>query len=118
MLVHANPTAAMPHERTLRAPVRTRTLRLTIDCFVTRAALTEVVYTLESYYRSARVDVGRALDALLSLQRIAVEDRAVTEWAVSWFLILMPSRALGRAARRRAPPCRSHRGDRGGELPP
>ena len=28
------------------------------DCFVTRAALTEVVYTLESYYRSARVDIG------------------------------------------------------------
>ena len=55
------------------------------DCFVTRAALTEVVYTLESYYRSARVDIGRALDALLSLQRVSIEDRAVTERAVSWY---------------------------------
>ena len=55
------------------------------DCFVTRAALTEVVYTLESYYRSSRADIGRALDALLSLQRVTVEDRAVTERAVSWY---------------------------------
>jgi predicted nucleic-acid-binding protein len=55
------------------------------DCFVTRAALTEVVYTLESYYRSARVEIGRALDALLTVQRITVEDRAVTERAVSWY---------------------------------
>ena len=55
------------------------------DCFVTRAALTEVVYTLESYYRSPLADVGRALDALLSLQRVMVEDRAVTERAVTWY---------------------------------
>jgi len=55
------------------------------DCFVTRAALTEVVYTLESYYRSSRADIGRALDALLSLQRVSIEDRAVTERAVSWY---------------------------------
>ncbi|MBI3376261.1 MAG: type II toxin-antitoxin system VapC family toxin [Betaproteobacteria bacterium] len=55
------------------------------ECFVTRAALTEVVYTLESYYRSPRADIVRALDALLSLQRIAVEERAVTERAVSWY---------------------------------
>ena len=55
------------------------------DCFVSRAALTEVVYTLESYYRSSRADIGRALDALLSLQRVSIEDRAVTERAVSWY---------------------------------
>ena len=55
------------------------------DCFVTRAALTEVVYTLESYYRSPRADIGRALDALLSLQRVSIEDGAVTERAVSWY---------------------------------
>ena len=55
------------------------------DCFVTRAALTEVVYTLESYYGSPLADIGRALDALLSLQRLMVEDRAVTERAVSWY---------------------------------
>ena len=55
------------------------------DCFVTRAALTEVVYTLESYYRSSRAEIGRALDALLSLQRVSIEDRAVTERAVSWY---------------------------------
>ena len=55
------------------------------DCFVTRAALTEVVYTLESYYRSPRAEIGRALDALLSLQRVSIEDRAVTERAVSWY---------------------------------
>ena len=55
------------------------------DCFVTRAALTEVVYTLESYYRSPRADIGRALDALLNLQRISIEDGAVTERAVSWY---------------------------------
>jgi predicted nucleic-acid-binding protein len=57
----------------------------TNDCFVTRAALTEVVYTLESYYRSTRADIGRALDGLLSLQRVSIEDRAVTERAVSWY---------------------------------
>ncbi len=55
------------------------------DCFVTRAALTEVVCTLESYYRSSRADIGRALDALLSLQRVSIEGRAVTERAVSWY---------------------------------
>ena len=55
------------------------------DCLVTRAALTEVVYTLESYYRSSRADIGRALDALLSLQRVSIEDRAVTERALSWY---------------------------------
>jgi predicted nucleic-acid-binding protein len=55
------------------------------DCFVSRAALTEVVYTLESYYRSSRADIGRALDALLSVQRVTVEDRAVTERALSWY---------------------------------
>ena len=55
------------------------------DCFVTRAALTEVVYTLESYYRSSCADIGRALDALLSVQRVSIEDRAVTERAVSWY---------------------------------
>ena len=55
------------------------------DCFVSRAALTEVVYTLESYYRSSRADIGRALDALLSVQRVTVEDRAVTERALAWY---------------------------------
>ena len=55
------------------------------DCFVSRAALTEVVYTLESYYRSSRAKIGRALDALLSLQRVSIEDGAVTERAVSWY---------------------------------
>ena len=57
----------------------------TNDCFVSRAALTEVVYTLESYYRSPRAEIGRALDALLSLQRVSIEDRAVTERAVAWY---------------------------------
>jgi predicted nucleic-acid-binding protein len=42
-------------------------------------------YTLESYHRSFRADIGRALDALLSLQRVSIEDRAVTERAVSWY---------------------------------
>jgi predicted nucleic-acid-binding protein len=55
------------------------------DCFVSRAALTEVVYTLESYYRSSRAEIGRALDALLSLQRVTVEDGAVIQKAVSWY---------------------------------
>lgn len=55
------------------------------DCFVSRAALTEVVYALESYYRSSRADICRALDALLSLQRVAIEDRAVTERALTWY---------------------------------
>jgi predicted nucleic-acid-binding protein len=55
------------------------------DCFVTRAALTEVVYTLESYYRRSRADIGRTLDALLSLQRVSIENRAVTERALSWY---------------------------------
>ena len=52
---------------------------------MTRAALTEVVYTLEIYYRSSRAEIGRALDALLSLQRVSIEDGAVTARAVSWY---------------------------------
>ncbi len=55
------------------------------DCYVTRAALTEAVYTLESYYRSSRAGIGGALDALLGLRRVAVEDRSVTERAVDWY---------------------------------
>ena len=55
------------------------------DCFVTRDALTEVVYTPESYYSSPRAQIGRALDALFSLRRVSIEDRAVTERAVSWY---------------------------------
>ena len=55
------------------------------DCFISRAALTEMVCTLESYYRSPRADIGRALDTLLSLRRVSVEDGAVTERAVSWY---------------------------------
>jgi len=55
------------------------------DCFVSRAALTEVVYTLESYYRSPRADIYHALDALFSLQRVSIENRAVTERALSWY---------------------------------
>lgn len=55
------------------------------DCFITRAALTEVVYTLESYYRSARTDISRALGALFNLQRVSIEDRAVTERALNWY---------------------------------
>jgi predicted nucleic-acid-binding protein len=52
------------------------------DCFVTHAALTEVVYTLESYYRSSRAEIARALDALFSLQRISIEDHAVAARAL------------------------------------
>ena len=54
-------------------------------CFVSRAALTEVVYTLESYYRTPRADVCRAFEALLGLDRVTVEDRAVTERAAGWY---------------------------------
>ena len=64
-----------------------RALSLVADnaCFVSRAALTEMVYTLESYYRAPRADVCRALDTLLGLDRTTVEDRAVTERAVVWY---------------------------------
>jgi predicted nucleic-acid-binding protein len=55
------------------------------DCFVSRAALTEVVYTLESYYRSPRADICRALEALLAVKRVTVEDPAVTERTISWY---------------------------------
>lgn len=55
------------------------------DCFVTCAALTEVVYTLESYYRSPRADIGHALDALFSLQRVLIENGSATARAVSWY---------------------------------
>ena len=54
-------------------------------CFVSRAALTEMVYTLESYYRASRTDACRALDTLLGLDRVTVEDRAVTERAAGWY---------------------------------
>ena len=54
-------------------------------CFVSRSALTEVVYTLESYYRTSRADVCRALEILLGLDRVTVEDRAVTERAAGWY---------------------------------
>jgi predicted nucleic-acid-binding protein len=54
-------------------------------CFISRAALTEMVYTLESYYRMSRANVCRALDTLLGLERVTVEDRAVTERATLWY---------------------------------
>ena len=54
-------------------------------CFVSRAALTEMVYTLESYYRTPRAEVCRALDTVLGLVRVTVEDRALTERAVEWY---------------------------------
>lgn len=54
-------------------------------CFICRAALTEMVYTLESYYRAPRADVCRALETLLALDRVTVEDRAVTERAAGWY---------------------------------
>lgn len=44
-----------------------------------------MVYSLESYYRSSRADIGRALDAPLSLRRVSIEDRAVAERAVAWY---------------------------------
>ncbi len=64
-----------------------RALTIVADnaCFISRAALTEVVYTLESYYRAPRADVCRALDVLLGLDRVTIEDRAVTERAVGWY---------------------------------
>ncbi len=54
-------------------------------CFVSRAALTEMVYTLESYYRTPRAEVCRALDTMLGLVRVTVEERALTERAVEWY---------------------------------
>ena len=54
-------------------------------CFVSRAALTEMVYTLESYYRASRGDTCLALDTLLRLAHMTVEDRAVTERAAEWY---------------------------------
>ena len=44
-----------------------------------------MVYTLESYYRTPRADVCRAFEALLGLDRVTVEDRAVTERAAGWY---------------------------------
>lgn len=55
------------------------------SCFVSRAALTEMVYTLESYYRTPRGEICLALDTLLRLVQVIVEDRAVTERAVAWY---------------------------------
>jgi predicted nucleic-acid-binding protein len=57
----------------------------TNECLVTRAALTEAVYTLESYYRFSRTEVGRAISALLAVQRVSMEDAAVTARAVTWY---------------------------------
>jgi len=54
-------------------------------CFISRAALTEMVYTLESYYRTPRAEACLALDTLLRLTHVTVEDRAVTERAVEWY---------------------------------
>lgn len=54
-------------------------------CFISRAALTEMVYTLESYYRTPRGEACLALDTLLRLAHVTVEDRAVTERAVGWY---------------------------------
>jgi len=54
-------------------------------CFVSRGALMEMVCTLESNYRVPRTDVRRALGTLLGLDRVTVEDRAVTERAAGWY---------------------------------
>ena len=55
------------------------------ECFVSKAALMEMVFTLESVYRKGREDIATALRTIIGLTTITVESRGATGHAISWY---------------------------------
>ena len=55
------------------------------ECFVSKAALMEMVFTLESVYRKGRGDIATALRTIIGLTTITVESQGVTGRAISWY---------------------------------
>ena len=54
-------------------------------CFVSKAALMEMVFTLESVYRKGRDEIVTALQTIFGLTTITVELQGVTAHAISWY---------------------------------
>ena len=54
-------------------------------CFVSKAALMEMVFTLESVYRKSRADIVIALRTIFGLTTVTVESQSVTAHAITWY---------------------------------
>jgi predicted nucleic-acid-binding protein len=54
-------------------------------CFVSKAALLEMVFTLESVYRKSRNDIVTALHTIFGLTTVTVESQSVTAHAITWY---------------------------------
>jgi len=54
-------------------------------CFVSKAALMEMVFTLECVYRKGRDDIATALRTIIGLTTVTVEARSATGHAISWY---------------------------------
>lgn len=54
-------------------------------CFVSKAALMEMVFTLESVYRKGRDEIATALRTVIGLTTVTVEARGATGRAISWY---------------------------------
>jgi len=54
-------------------------------CFVSKAALMEMVFTLESVYRKGRDETATALRTIIGLTTVTVEARGATGHAISWY---------------------------------
>jgi len=54
-------------------------------CFVSKAALMEIVFTLESVYRKSRDEIVTALRTIFGLTTVTVESQSVTAHAITWY---------------------------------
>ena len=54
-------------------------------CFVSKAALMEMVFTLESVYRNSRDEIVTALRTIFGLTTVTVESQSVTAHAITWY---------------------------------
>ncbi len=54
-------------------------------CFVSKAALMEMVFTLESVYRKSRDEIVTALRTIFGLTTVTVESQSVTAHAITWY---------------------------------
>lgn len=54
-------------------------------CFVSKAALMEMVFTLESVYRKGRDEIATALRTIMGLTTITAEAPGACGRAISWY---------------------------------
>ncbi len=54
-------------------------------CFISKAALMEMVFTLESVYRKNRDEIVTALRTLFGLTTVTIEAQSVTAHAITWY---------------------------------